>query len=235
VTRQSIRWAYGVTAVRSRKDDLLPRTLESLANAGFNRPRLFIDGDNDRHDYDRFGLEVTMRYPTIRTFGNWLLTLWELYLRDPAADRYAIFQDDFVTYKNLRLYLDHCPYPDKGYWNLYTFPQNESRVPLTQMGWFKSNQKGRGAVALIFDRQGIIELLSHRELVERPQNVRRGHRAVDGAVVTVLRKRDYFEWVHNPSLVQHTGEVSSMGNAKHKLSKTFRGEDFDCLDLVETE
>src|SRR3954465_7467772 len=88
-------WAYGITTVPERRYDLLPRTIHSLARGGFDLPRLFIDGhEKSYHEWDT--LPQTIRYPAIRTMGNWLLGLWELYIREPAADRYAIFQDDCV-------------------------------------------------------------------------------------------------------------------------------------------
>jgi hypothetical protein len=96
-------WAYGVTTVPSRRNDLLPETLCSLCEAGFDAPRLFVDGDNDPKGWEReFGLETTCRYPTIRTHGNWILALSELFIREPHAERYALFQDDLITYRNLR-------------------------------------------------------------------------------------------------------------------------------------
>lgn len=237
-------WAYGLTTVPSRKDSLFPRTLNSLRKAGFENPRIFLDGTVQRHGqvidvetigrYKSLGLEVTVREQNIRTFGNWYLGLWELYLRQPHAKRYAIFQDDFVTGKNLRAYLESCPFPKNGYWNLYTFPQNQQIADKEQKtGWFESNQKGKGAVALVFDNEGVRNLLTSRHMVDRVQNTQRGHKAVDGGVVTAFLKWGGKEYCHNPSLVQHTGLYSSMGNNRHPLATSFRGEDFDCLELLE--
>src|SRR5690348_4917848 len=106
------RWSYGVTTVLERRDNLLPRTLKSLAAGGFDKPRLFVDGCPAASYYDGFGLEVTIRNPRIRTHPHWVLSLLELFGRDPTADRFALFQDDLVCYKNLRDYLGGCRYPD---------------------------------------------------------------------------------------------------------------------------
>lgn len=236
-----MKWAYGVTTVPSRRDTLLPQTLQSLREAGFGEPRLFADNcDAIQSNWYRstFNLEVTNRWPVIRTYGNWMLSLWELYIRDPSADRYAIFQDDFVTYKNLRRYLNKCPYPDKGYWNLYTFPSNQEICPRDKhgryhVGWYESNQFGRGAVALIFSREAITTLLTHEHMVNRVQDCARGHRSVDGGVVTCLvQKEGWKEYVHNPSLTQHTGLVSSMGSNPQRLALSFKGEEFDAMELL---
>lgn len=227
-----MEWAYGVTTIPSRANNLLPRTLASLAGGGFPKPRLFIDGAGDTDLYRPLGLETTTHYPNLRIFGNWILSLWELYIRNPAVHRYAIFQDDFVTYRNLRGYLERCKYPERGYWNLYTFPVNQKQIPQNRMGWHLSNQRGKGAVALVFSLEAVIALLSQPHIVGRPRNLVRGWRAVDGGVVTALRKAGWREYVHNPSLVQHTGAVSSVQNKSHPLAPSFRGEGFDAMKLL---
>lgn len=239
----SITWAYGLTtvlepptaacrAVRdgvARRPDLLLRTVASLEKAGFPRPRLFIDGPGELplelQDYD-----YSQRLPHVRTMGNFTLGLWELYLRYPQADRYAMFQDDFVTCLNLRDYLDSCEYKPRTYWNLYTFPANEQP---DKTGWYVSNQKGLGAVALVFSRQAVIDLLGSAHWLSRPQNLERGWRAIDGGIVDSLRKAQYKELVHRPSLIQHTGTLSAMGNQTHAEAVSFIGETFDARQLIQ--
>lgn len=224
-------WAYGITTVPDRFATTLPHTLKSLADSGFDQPRLFIDAcDVETADIWRGRYPITLRRERIRTFGNWVLALWELYLRNPHADRYAIFQDDLVCSKNLRDYLESCKYPDKGYLNLYTFPENEKRFK----GWYLSNQKGLGAVALVFNRDAVCTILQSKHMVERPQDKQRGHKSIDGGIVTGFSKAGWREYVHNPSLVQHIGTTSSMGNKKQPTAPTFRGEDFDLMSLVST-
>ncbi len=233
-----IKWAYGVTTVPERREDLLPRTLNSLKEAGFDAPTLFVDGDKDPESWrDDFKLEAVTRWPRIKTFGNWVLSLAELYIRNPNHDRFAIFQDDFVTYKGLREYLTACEYPTKGYWNLYTFPSNQGLCPKSPggkeyLGWYESNQFGRGAVGLVFNNETVVKLLTALHMVERPKDILKGTRSVDGGVVTTLTKLGYKEYVHNPSLVQHTGKVSSMGSKPHKLALSFRGEHWDVTELL---
>ncbi len=235
-----ITWSYGVTTVPERRKDLFPQTLRSLRNAGFPRPRLFVDGDNDQLSWEReFGLESICRYPKIRTHGNWILTLYELYIRQPDANLYAVFQDDLITYRNLRQYLEALPYPDQGYCNLYTFPSNQRLAPKIdktkreRIGWFQSNQFGRGAVALLFSHAAVITLLTSPHMVDRPQNPTRGWQAVDGGIVDSFKKAGWKEYCHNPSLVQHVGDRSTMGHNPHPKAASFRGEDFDAMQLLQ--
>jgi hypothetical protein len=227
----TLSWAYGVTTVLERRESLLPQTLLSLKRAGFESPRLFIDGSKPDAVWESLGLEVTYRWPRIRTAANWTLALWELYAREPQADRYAMFQDDFVTYPNLRAYLESVPYPEKGYLNLYTFPSEQSNAQ-GRKGFYESRQNGRGAVALIFNREAVVTLLSSRHLADRPQDAHRGHKAIDGGIVESMKKAGWKEYVHNPSLTQHVGDISSMGNKKHLKALSFQGESFDALNLL---
>jgi len=244
---KSIVWAYGLTTVlERRKSGILQQTLQSLALGGFQNPHLFVDGDDDYQSWrSEFpDSQLTLRYPTIRTAANWTLSLYELYIRNPSADRYAMFQDDFVTYRNLRNYLEECEYPSDGYWNLYTFPCNQALAPkddsperkgMQKIGWYKSDQRGQGAVALVFDRKTVVALLSSKHLTERPQCPKRGHRAIDGGIVVALAKikpSPIFEYVHNPSLVQHIGQISSMGSKQHPLAMSFKGQEFNALNLL---
>lgn len=229
-----MHWSYGLTTTPSRKHDLLPATLSSLQKAGFDNPRLFVDGVESSSEYKEFGLPISVRTPNIRSYGNWILALWELYARNAQADRYALFQDDFVTYKNLKTYLEISPYPEKGYCNLYTFPKNQ-RLIGDKLGWCKSDQLGKGAVALVFNNEAVRLLLANQHTVDRLQNPKRGWRAIDGGVVTSLKNVGWREYVHNPSLVQHTGVHSSMGNRKHPLSESFLGEEFDAMELLDHE
>lgn len=248
-----VRWAYGVTTVPSRRDTLLPNTLKSLRLAGFDKPRLFVDGarnDDAKWWEDRYGLEVTVRSPVIRLQGNFMLGLYELFVRSPESEFYAMFQDDFVTYRNLREYLERQPYPDgnsgarlsdgtkaqRGYLNLYEFEQNRKLAPVdsqgrTRVGWYESNQLGRGAVALVFNRDAVMTLLLSDHMLGRPMNAHRGYKTIDGGIIDSFKKAGWKEYVHHPSLVQHTGRVSTLGNLPHQLAKSFRGEDMDALEL----
>lgn len=229
--KKPLTWAYGVTTVPSRRDDLLPQTLRSLAAGGFENPRLFIDGAEDSCDYEEFGLESTTRYPKVSIAGTWILALWELYIRNPQADRYAVFEDDFVTYQNLKQYLESCEYPEQGYWNLYTFPVNQKLAPPElKAGWYLSNQRGKGAVALVFSPEAVVTLLARDHLVRGP--ITRRFKRTDGVIINSFAEVGWQEYVHTPSLVQHTGTTSTMGNRKHPLAQSFRGESFDALELV---
>ena len=94
------------------------------------------------------------------------------------------------------------------------------------------NQRGYGAVGLVFSREAVCVLLQSEKLVNRPQDPVKGWRLIDMCIASAMNSAGYNEFVHNPSLLQHTGRHSSMGNSKHPLANSFRGEDFDALSLL---
>ncbi len=235
---------YGLTTCKSRIHTLLPATLQSLSNAGFPHPHIFADGCSG--GLESTGCYATYRSNTIRTQGNWVLGMYEMYIRNPAADKYIMFQDDLVASTGLREYLEWCELRPRTYWNMYTFPSNQKIAPKTPHGgtvdgWYASNQNGRGALGLCFDLQGVLDLLSSRLFAERPRNLdkdgkyivpERGHKRVDGGIVDALKQCGYTELVHSPSLLQHVGKVSSMGNMRHPLAESFRGEAYDLRQFI---
>lgn len=259
-------WQVGVTTCPQRGDALLPATLKSLAAAGFDRPRLFID-DASPHVEQRFrsfNLEMTVRNPKIGAYANWSLGLAELFLRNPSADRYAVFQDDLVMCRNVRQYLEQATFPDHAYLNLFTFMDSEEAIKGRPPGFHPSpdyrpyrnrrdivRQHGRGALALVFDRQGVVTLLTHWHMVKKVMDPRPqfSSRRIDGGIVEAMNDAGWKEWVHNPSLVQHTGVQSTIQtvareNPRKKIQQTtrfkrwnirantFPGEEFDALQLL---
>lgn len=245
-----MQWMYGVTTVPERAvkvtGSLLEATLKSLSKAGFIDPWLFVDGATIREAFqmvEKYSLKVTHHYPAVLPYGNWILALTELYVRNPLADRYAIFQDDILAYPNLREYLEACPYPVKGYWNLYTVFQSmtpaEAAKRKDAKGWVLSNQRGRGAQGLVFDRATVTELLGSKYLAVRPQDVNYGkpnglgHKSIDGAVISAMKAVGWREWVHFPSLLQHTGaETTIAGNRLRHEADQWLGESYNAMELL---
>lgn len=229
-------WGYGVTTVPSRFETTLPQTLDSLVKAGFKTPRLFVDSDKKRHivDWELGNMawfrdhEYTLHCPPVRAFGNWVLAAWELYIRQPCADRYAIFQDDMVTYRNLKQFLETIPYPDNGYCNLSTWPVFEQ----PESGWHPSEQQGKSAVALMFDNAALRTLLGQEHFINRVLDTRKGHMSIDGGVVIAMNKAGYKEFLYNTSLTYHTGTKSTLGHFGYPNMTSFKGEEYNAMDLL---
>jgi len=237
-----IKWEYGVTTVPARLPTTFPLTLKSLKAAGFPSPRLFVDGCSQAQEEQyraAYNGPISIHRDRIRTAGNWILSLAELYLREPDADRYAIFQDDTLFPLNLREYLNRCQYPQKGYLNLYVFPpyavfirrklglQKTSEIP---RGIYPTPNRGLSACALVFDRSTVVRVLGGDiHLWDRATHPTRGHCVIDGGIVTTLKNQDFAEYVHYPSLVQHQSDVpSETSEHTQPLAIGFLGEEHNC-------
>lgn len=229
-----MQYAYGVTTVPQRIDDLLPRTLDSLRNAGFPRPRLFIDGRCRAAEYAHFNLDLTIHDPPLGIMGNWLVSLWELFIREPRAQRYIIFQDDLLAYAGLREYLDRTRLPAHGFFNLYTSGVNRKLCPPAHVGWYKSDQLGRGAVGLMFDFKALSRLLSAPYLVSAINSPVKRHTYHDACIARAMKDCDVTEYVHSPSLLGHSGGGPGVSTWKDRdpCDADFRGEDFDAMELL---
>lgn len=221
-----MKWAVGITTCAARQTTLLPETVRSVTDAGFSVDRIFSDGGLKR--LTPYPDVVTLRNPPIGTVGNWLLGAWELYLRF-SADRYVMFQDDVACVGGMREYLERNPWPTNGYANLYCEPRNERHCE--RDGWNRSNQLGYGALALGFTRDALEHLLTATHLIKKRRS-RKPHGNLDGTVVTSMRNAKYDEYVHYPSLVQHTGEKSTMGHKPLAVSESFPGESFDAREWL---
>lgn len=229
-----LTWAVGVTTVPSRKDTTLPPTLKSLAKAGWEAPRLFVDGGGES-DW-RGVTNVTVR-PKTHALGNWWLAMQELYVRNPLADRYMMVQDDVVFCKGVRGYLDVVEWPGRGYLNLYTFRHNDLIGKGRAKGFFRASQRwmGLGALALVFDKESVVEILTARHMIEkfRPkEHPEWAVKKIDGGVAEAMKAAGMSEWCHMPSLVQHIGNVSTL-NHNNPQAISFEGEDYDIRELLQ--
>ena len=251
VAQGPLSWVCAVTTVPSRRQTHLPKTLAAIENAGFPAPWLFVDGaplQSEAQDYHS-GLRIagaTFRSTPARVHGNWFLALHELWIRYPMVDRYCMFQDDVIMCRNVRQLLEASTLTS-GYFNLYTSPNERYFAGLKHhtKGWVQSTQRGKGALALVFDRTAVETLLTSRHMVMRPVPTEhkdviaqkqgdwyRGQCVVDGGIVESLStKAGIKEYIHLPTLAQHIGAVSSFSNLRHPIAEDFPGEDVDAMSL----
>src|SRR5690606_25224528 len=92
-------------------------------------------------------------------------------------------------------------------------------------GWHLSNQRGKGAVGLVFSKPIIRQLLGTDLVLAGSSGV---GICSDGMVINKLTKLGVKEYCHFPTLTQHTGETSTL---KHQYGKMagWRGENWNPL------
>ena len=247
-----MRWAVGVTSCPARLNNLLPRTLASLCDGGFDVDLLAVDGAEHADPYRKFGIPVvSTRFPAVNVHPHWELTARELFYRKRDADWFLISQDDMVVCRNLREYLERNPPPGEMSWGNLSSPKHEVVAAKGRTGWVASQwtnghgpqtQRGYSAFGLVFSHAAMCALLSSDHWIERTidkRNSRKFPKYVDGAIVTALNKAGWVEHCHHPALATHIGVVSSIRNkswpAPEFFAPTFVGEDYDALALLKEE
>ncbi|MDB5388806.1 MAG: hypothetical protein JWM11_4452 [Planctomycetaceae bacterium] len=203
-------WSVGIVSA-PRREATLEWCLDSLRRAGWDRPRLFIDGlirIPDRYSQ----LPVTWREESIGAWPNTYLALMEMIQRDPHVDAYLLLQDDAFLYDrgNLREYLEAALWPGDcpGIVSLYC-PQPYNR---TEPGWHtRSEPWVWGAQAFLFSPAAAREFVSSPEVIShRWTGHYEGRVQVDVLLGKWALAHDWPVWFPNPSLVQHVGNTSSI-------------------------
>jgi len=218
-------FSFAVTSCFDRmQSGALNETVQQLNKAAFPTNQLVRSVDGV--DGEPYGM-----------YGNWILTAWELWLRNPKSDFYCIFQDDIICCKNLKPYLQATLSPHANcYFNLYCGRSNTEHVKDSSQtpGWYSSNQMGRGALGLVFTRPAFMQLLSSQEIVGHPQEPE-GTRGIDKTICLASRRLGIIEKVHYPSLIQHRdeGDVPSTRRPQPgRISPCFVGDEFDAMELL---
>lgn len=208
--RNVSRWAVGVTTA-PRDEPTLQQSLESLAKAGFETPRLFAEPGTEIPD--KFAhLPMSHRDQTLGAFPNFYLGMSELFMRDPQAEAYLICQDDVLYAEGLREYLERHLWPSEntGVVSVYC-PSHYARdkpdgFHIENRGW-----SAWGALAYVIPNRVMRRLLAEPTfLAHRQGGKAAGLKNVDSVVGAACQRLGLDYYVHSPSLAQHIGESSTL-------------------------
>jgi hypothetical protein len=202
------RWAVGVTT-SPRRVPTLETCLDSIVRAGWEQPRLFLDGT--MHVPLRYShLPVTWREDSIGALPSWYMALAELILQQPDADAYVVLQDDVVLFdrESLREHLERVLWPGDhpGLVSLFYTGLDSAN------GWFEA--KG----AWHFSAQGFIFPPGAARAFLSDADVSRSwlaasfetHIPIPEVLFEWTAHRKIDVWYTNPSLAQHIGGASTI-------------------------
>ncbi len=204
-TGQAVTLATGMTTCPRQGFCYALDTLDSLAYAGFPDPTIFEDPGRE-----------------LGAYGNARKALAAMMESDPDADGYLIFQDDFVAARGLSDYLEKTLWPGDvariGVMSLFT-PSPRAR---DGAGWqvcdLHENHGVTGGLALILPAHAAWRLLNDPPRAGSKQGW-------DISVREMCVREELQWWYHHPSLVRHTGDVSSIAvwpmNWPARQCKTF--------------
>jgi len=178
-------WAVGVlTAPRERPT--LPRTLKSLAAAGWPAAEVLIH--QDPHSSG--------------SWPNWYAMIRRLLSIDRRADVLLLVEDDAVVCRDLRPYVEQTLWPadDCAYCSPYApTPYNEH--PDVPLGWHEEARGfyAVGSICLAMPRPAAEVLV--RDLAYQVRAVKQ----IDARVGMWAADTGRSCWYHKPSLAQHVG------------------------------
>ena len=209
-------WALGVTTAPRRRSTL-DRCLKSLQLAGWEKPHVFAE-PSVQLAAEFANLPCTRRSTKLGAFPNWYVTLTELVMLLPNADAFAVVQDDIVCTTGLRDYLEKTlwPAPELGVVSAYC-PSHYSRGEAR--GYFVENNGWDtwGALFYIFPNPSAKAILSDSLVTShRWSGPAGGLRNIDSVVGNWCQQRSLAYFVHNPSLVQHIGDTSTIFQAANQ-------------------
>ncbi len=210
-SRQRVRsWAVGVTTAPRRRDTL-ERSLESLAGAGWREPAVFVDSAvNFPERYAH--LPGTFRDTRLGAWPTYYLALAELLMRSPEADALLVAQDDiaFPAGVPVREYLEAALWPGRrpGLVSLYCSSAYTKDAP----GWYLHDGLWVwGALAIVFPRELARQFVLDGRVFDHRRDPLNGGLANIDLVIGAWAMREGLEvWHTTPSLVQHTGDSSSI-------------------------
>ena len=219
-------WAVGVTTA-PRKSPTLKQSLQSLAQAGWENPRLFVEPEAVEDSFVR-NYPASVRATTLGAFPNWYLGLSELYLRSPHADAFLMCQDDGLFAHRVRDYLEATLWPaaEVGVVSLYC-PSHEHVEDFTGYQAVDRGPLAWGAVAYVFSNPGVRNFLSDQIVLNhRHHGPAEGRRNIDPVVGSWCQRSGLPYFIHVPSLTQHIGTTSTI-KARNSLSRQRVAIDFD--------
>lgn len=203
-------WSVGVTTA-PRQSPTLERCLASLSHAGWQTPRVFVDGELTVPTAWSH-LPRTNREPQIGAWPNYYLALAELLMRDPAADAYLVVQDDalFCSDPCTREYLEQVFWPGESAGIASLFCSRADTQPVA--GWYQyPGAWSWCALAFVFSRAAAQRFLADLDVVRHRESRRKNGLAhISWCIGQWAVRSQVPVYFPTPSLVQHIGEVSTL-------------------------
>lgn len=211
--------AIGIITCARQKIDVHD-TIAQLRSAGFEEEIHLFCEPGTPSIQELPGLVVHQNEVRLGCVGNWAHCLRWL-LNNTEAEFLMVSEDDVAYCRGARRALERGmdQLVRVGFWSLYTPVRDEGLVGHTA-GWVAAN-RGRdawGTQSMCLPRSSAEILLQYKPLYE--ENQFRG--ATDAVVAKCFVDANIPCYYHNPSLCDHLGRISSIGNNWHYNHVGFR-------------
>jgi GT2 family glycosyltransferase len=248
IARGTFRWACGMTTA-PRPVPTLSRSIDSLRTAGFGPFHLFAEPGTTLANLPA-DTTVHRRPQRLGVWQNLVQSLRDLLALHPEADTIALFQDDVVSLRDVREWLEHdlWPSPRTGCVSIYSPDWHGYEAAGVEAVRRIRGTQIMGACGLIFPRHAVERILAHplsttwrgcydkNQFVENPVH----RKASDTFVGHVLSELGLEKFAYSPSLLQHFADTSAIGHPHpsqrldgkyYRKSVLFAGEDRSAFDV----
>jgi hypothetical protein len=221
-----VNWKVGITTAK-RDQSTIERTVASVIAAGWDDITIFADCDC----LTDLGHPVTNRGFQVGAWGNFYLGLTELTMINPTAEYFLMCQDDVVFAKQVRQFCErHEQIIQTGIFSPYCNTSYSERRGKHQFHELDEGARLWGALAMVFCNRLAYQFLgSEIARNHRRHGINEGLRNVDTVVGIWCQRERVKYFVYVPSLVQHIGITSTLGNADspNRSAADFVGEECD--------
>lgn len=196
-------WAVGITTA-ARPVDYLPATLRSLREAGWGEVTVFAEPSTPIPPGQPASVAQRHQGP----WPSFLRCLSSLVATSPQAAAYGVWQDDTLTARNCRRWLEGQE-PRSGISSLYISEhQSKDRPP----GWsaFDLGDPANGPVKVPYGACAVVMPPDVARLLLTNPPEPQAIRMTDTWLGKFCQEAGLPFWQHVPSLVRHVGRESSL-------------------------
>lgn len=200
------KWAVGITT-SARKHPTIVKTIKALEHAGWDTGMIFAEPGS----YIDCGSNWDYVYRSKQTgiFGNWILGLYELFIRNINADAFFMTQDDIVMSPNSRKYLeDALWFTDQPHLVSLFGPNAIDQDP--SVGWRETSIYNGGPNAIIMSHETVQEILSSLTPL-RYYGVQHQKKVSfdDLGIFKLMSEKNWSVFYPKPSIGDHIGHQST--------------------------
>lgn len=203
------RVLVGITTAK-RAENLLIDTLKGLE--GY-KTTVFAEPDADVSIFEGSSIDIVTNKKQLGGFGNFKNMVNSMLKTD--SDYYLLCEDDFTPNKGFHQAINEVITADKkGVYSLFQFPNPFHSFAENGWGEFRHENNYAGTVCLLIDRE-TLQTISKSKTFTDWIKIHGYNQQRDLCLGTVCKENNIPIYIHQPSLVTHTGYGKSTLDKSH--------------------
>lgn len=200
------KWAVGIITA-PRVEHTLYRTVQSLKAAGWDKGHVFSEPNNYLTTIPEY--HIVQRVSKLGIFGNWMLGLYELFIRNIDADAYLMIQDDIIVSPGTKKYLEESLWFNEDPHITCLFCPNAIDND-ENFGWRTSNSFSGGPTAIVMSHETVQTIITDI-LPLRFYAIQKSKKSSfdDLGIFHLMSRKGYKVYYPKPSLCDHIGHIST--------------------------